>query len=359
VPCRLFCVFVFVCLLSSTKANADACITKQDEGSQCYVNCPGQAVVCAKGDERSGPNCQCTGGLSGENRTTVQGLLLLQNDNRDVLETDVIPEVNKRLALLRDYHLRNNCRNIEHHFCRPQNGPDGPHNVCNTWYESVCDVKVMGKLTAVSPLTVEVQPIATVDQPDWDHIPRAIMGMRGTYENCDPGKQSWTFHHSERTMVGERITHTKVVKTGVSSRTKVSFDFILKGDETIGFDDSVSITDSQEENKQKEETVTVDLPYNVSPMYLQVVTHEWMKMIVPVSYHGTIQVDAPISSNLEKVKLLSELFPDVKDRTFEFSGVVSAARLWENTVHVHSTKLTAKQCETPPEKPLKYEPYVR
>jgi hypothetical protein len=223
--------------------------------------------------------------------------------------------------------------------------------MCHDTYSDVCDLKVMGKLAVSGPLTVTLPAKVAVDEPNWDDVATEIKGLRGTYRNCNDILQSWTFHHTEMSRVGGRVFKQQVVNVGKQFSAELGFKYDvskalgLTGKFSASFSNSVSVTDGAEQNFEQSATdLDVVLPSQVEKMKIQVITHEWMKKIVPINYHGIVQMDAPLQANLEGVKLLSDVFPDPTDRTFAFSGRVLDSTIWDVLTDNRSRALKPEEC---------------
>ncbi|WP_137917202.1 hypothetical protein [Hydrogenophaga sp. 2FB] len=203
----------------------------------------------------------------------------------------------------------------------------------------------MGKLTASDPVSVLGDPKVTIAFPNWADIPSRILGFKVTYVNCTPLEQSFTFEHTRQVRLGSKVTKTKTLQTNTSVNAKIGFDFIVKGDSTISFSQTVGLNSAEEQNYEFTETIRYSNPVKAEAMGVTETNHWWVHRTVPVKFSGTVELDTAISSNAEGIRNLSAVFPSSADRVFDFAGVVDNSDLVEAlTVPVYK-KMTVAQCE--------------
>lgn len=339
-------------------------------GAQCSIACRyGQKAVCQAG---SPPQCSCVGDLNftesliKEKRTTP----LAATPPASLQETDVVSEINKKLAQLRDYHLRTQCEQVETgRACRIYTYPCGStapppgsaqplelcyEQSCTPTYETRC-TNIMGKLTVGGQLRIEKEPTVQTKEPNWDAFPNEFIGVRSKYRNCGPERQVQVYTHTERSKVGTRVVKQRVLKLGIELFTEVSFQYAVSGKGSTKFTGAVETTNTKEQNNEVEQTFTKTDTVNIPPMHLQVWQHEFVQSRVDVPFEGHVQLDAPVGANAEGVSLISSVLPSPSDRTFQFNGYISDSNLYEGSTELRATRITEKECrERAPTEPDAY-----
>lgn len=336
-------------LTLSYQANAASCSAKNDIGDTCSVDCDiGQTASCSNATGASTPTCECK-----------DSSLLFSKFSSGTDTIDPLTSINAKLTSLRAYKLRNDCQDVIvgqqcHHddtspsrFASETNGEvplfvRGTSTTCVQIHEQRCTV-VSGKLTVNSPLKIEKDPDVTVNPPDWKGIPDDYFGYRETYINCTSDKQTETFNHAETLKLGSKVIKTKTVNVGSAVSVKVTFSFVVDAETSAAFNHSVSITDTTEEDLEDTKTLSWTANLSIKPYVKVVMLHSWTRRSVPVTYSGSVLLDASTGPNLEGVSLISQVLP-ASDRTFPFSGVVSTARLYEGVTSPNETPLSRQFC---------------
>jgi hypothetical protein len=220
----------------------------------------------------------------------------------------------------------------------------------------------MGKLTASEPISAVGEPKVSISFPNWADIPSRILGYKVTYINCTPLEQGFTFEHTRQVKVGSKVTKTRTLQTNASIGAKVGFDFIVKGETSISFSQTVGLNNAEEQNYESTETVRYANPIRVAAMGVTTTNHWWVHRTVPVRFSGTVELDTAIAPNAESIRTLSTVLPAPVDRVFDFAGVVENSDLVEALTAPVFKKLTDAECQTmnaPRDKPLIQKvPYV-
>jgi hypothetical protein len=147
------------------------------------------------------------------------------------------------------------------------------------------------------------------------------------FKNCFSSPQSDTLTHNQTFEVGNTVTKTKTVTTGLSIMVgiKGKVDVGISGAEAntqITFNLSTAITDSEQVNLKQSKTEQYSQPIAVPSYSVVHASHAFIQYLAPIGYSGSVVLDGPIIPNEDGLALLSQVFPDEKDRTFSFSGVV-------------------------------------
>lgn len=384
-------LLLVVAIVFAHQAFADSsCEATNDNGDQsCSVSCPtGEAAVCSKGSGSSAPSCECrsSGNMASlrtfhvlkpvvEASAAVAGAAAAAPSPSIVQQTDVMANVNAKLASLRDHAIGQSCRSVEsgqYCYLRPcvHAVPHKPEattgilgviparmmcDVCQPTYATECS-PVMGKLTASEPVRVIGDPDVTISPPNWQEIPSRIFGYRETYRNCTPAEQGFTFQHAQVVTKGSKVTKTKTLSTTTKIDAKVSFEFFFKGETSVGFSQTVGMNDVAEQNYQTQDTLTLTLPVRAAQMGVTTVDHWWLQRDVPVKFDGIATLDTAIAANRENIATLSQVFPDAVARAFPFSGYVTATELIEGQTNTTFSKLSEAQCTGQPRDRVIVEP---
>ena len=216
--------------------------------------------------------------------------------------------------------------------------------VCEATYVQQCD-PVMGKLTAGEPVRVMGDPVVALTQPNWNDIPTRVLGLKETYRNCTPLEQSFTFNHAQQVQKGSKVTKSTTLSTTAKIEVKVGFELIVKGDSTFGFSQTFGVNDANEQSFQTTDTLTTSLPLKAEKAGKTVIEHWWVERNTPVGFTGTVVLDAAVSQNREGVLTLTQVLPNVADRTFVFAGQITTAQFLEGQTNVVFTPLTPAQCQ--------------
>jgi hypothetical protein len=152
------------------------------------------------------------------------------------------------------------------------------------------------------------------------------------FENCSEIAQSKSMTHTQAFEVGNQISKTKAVITGTSIQVslKGKIDAVLGGIEVgtqLTFNTSTTITDSTQVSLRQSKTDAVTVPIIVPPYSTVHATHAFIQYLTPIGYSGTVVLDGPIITNQDGITMLSQVFPDEKDRTFDFGGEIENADL--------------------------------
>lgn len=190
------------------------------------------------------------------------------------------------------------------------------------------------------PVQVIGEPTVNISPPNWSGIPRKQLGIRKAFNNCSSERQSYVFSHSQNITVGAKVAKQRVVVAGMQIGAKVGFSYGgASGEISTQFSRSVSVSDSNEETYQENRTFAFQDTINVPAMKKQTMVHFWTILDVPVRFSGTVTIDAPVNGQRESVTMLSQVLPDVADRTFEFSGTVI-----DSVVADATTDIREEQC---------------
>ena len=401
-------LFVFALLASATAQAQSSCSATNDNGDAvCNISCPiGQAAVCSNGTGSNSPSCACEGSADFRSPTsslpnTSKGIFILAGkpglkDIASILkmppaprnlamrpfaamktserleETDVLQAINSKLGSLPDIAVSQNCKTVvvgRHcevggscsRFTRPENPialPSTP--VQDVMHGGFCGIScypvygeqcsdVLGKAVAAYPLSVQEPPKVTISPPDWEALPTQILGNRHRYLNCTEVEQSATFSHSETTKVGITVNKSKVLRTSERNTTninaKVQFKaFDMGGSSSREVTQEVSITDGSQQVNEETINLSQTLPLRVPAMSLVTFEHHWVRRAAPVSYTGTVVLDAPLMPNRAGKSRVVDLLPAAAERTFTFSGTVTSAFTTEGNTKVMQRKLSAADC---------------
>jgi hypothetical protein len=371
-------VLALVWAISAGESAAASCSAQNelDPPDVCSIDCPsGQAAECSNTNGAVTPSCECRGDLSDWLKMKMTPLpasakpaisTLNITSSNTILQTDALGVVNQRLAGLRDYDLGESCRVVrEPTECNdsctksvpldlpgnlvPLRDPGGPACRPRTCYSTSTQCnRIIGKLTVSGPLQPETAAVVRIAEPNWKDIPTELLGLKESYRNCGPVAQSMTFNHAERTRVGHRVTKTKLVSTGHTINAEVNFKFeVFGGKSGISFNRRVDVTSAMDETDEHEETMSYSLPVNIPANSDLVITHTWIKRIVPVRYEGTVRLNAPVAANREGIATIAQVLPEPERRTFDFSGTVSTAMLMEGRTENHIVALKPADCISP------------
>lgn len=351
----------------------------------CSFDCAtGQSAQCANASGAGAPTCQCSGEASIQTRrlltptrAAAPTALIPVTENRQLSETDVVSVINSKLQTLPPSHISNRSRRIEDgQECTPRTSrceelsapiPVGrnvsrPQRLCTEYicgprYKEVID-PVMGALTSNGTFTVERAPIVTVSEPNWSSVPTQYFGLKTTYRNCSPERQTLTFSHKTSLVVGNRLTKTKTIKNGTSTKATIGFSYVVTGSASLDFTSDITLGSSEEANFQKTEDFTYGETVNIAPMSLVVYTHEFIRRVVDIKYTGNVQLDGGLSSNFANVNLISKALPNPDDRIFEFSGYVTSSNVYEGIINNTSKRLVSADCQQESSTVVR-EPYMR
>jgi hypothetical protein len=371
-----FAVLFFAATSASAQSSCSA--TNDNEDAECSISCAvGQSAECQKGTGSSTPVCECRGDVNSASAFKRAQILpfnsrLLAAASGSIERTDVLTNVNTKLASLKDYQLAESCqeravgRICYREPCVHSNpstsglgttkptgiAPQGFANCprrCDTEYKMVC-TPVVGKLTAVAPVDVVGDPKVVITPPNWKDIPSSVLGYRETYVNCSSLQQTINFKHSESTRVGAKVSKQKTLSTTTKIDVKVDFNFfdLTKGELGVGFSQTVGVNDANEQSFEENRVLETNVPLAIAPMTRVVMDHYWLKREVPVAFSGTVVLDSPVQQNREGITRLSQVLVSESDRTFPFSGLIASTALAEGSTSVVETKLSQTQCSSTP-----------
>jgi hypothetical protein len=356
---QLLSVLIFVSLLTATSLQrayaADSCSAENSNGdARCAISCqPGQTAECQDATGSNVPSCEC----KGDPDETVRMFrpAAPRAAPTTIGTTDVIQNINSKLATLKDYDLGQRCYPVEDgQVCHRYRCEVSPLDLkvvptwawcesCSPTYRQECRV-VMGKLSATEPLTVIGDPVVKIFPPNWAQIPSSILGYKETYKNCTSLEQSTTFKHSRTVKMGSKVTKSKTLSTTTKIDAKVEFKFYAGAELGVGFSQNVSATSTDEENYERTEAIESSKPLRIAANTEVTYNHFWIQRDVPVGFAGTVVLDAAVSSNREGISRIAQLWPKEVDRTFDFAGQVSSSVLAEGRTEAIEKKLTATQC---------------
>lgn len=378
---------VILSILTLSTAHAQSCSATNSNGSRtCSISCSvGQRAYCENATGDIAPTCECQADeKNGLMEFEIIPSAKTSTPTKSLDGTDVLVSVNAKLATLRDYNLRRHCeqqrtgRSCGREPCKIVGASEVSTKIeeiidskclighksrlgdCIDTFREVCS-DVFGKLNATAPISVVSGPIVETKNPNWNDIPREIMGYRETYKNCSSVPQSVTFKHSESTLVGSRVSKSQVVKTGYGISAKVSFKYseVLGGEVGATFNREVSVTDMNEENYTETKTFEITLPVAIPPRTKVRVEHYFMRRDVPVQFTGQVTLDAVVGGNQEGVRYVSAVLPSETDRTFKFSGTVNSALLINGETDLLASPVNAAQCKDITKMGLESEYYSR
>lgn len=368
-----------VVLLPNYVYAQSSCSATNDNGdASCSISCElGQAAECRNGTGSGTPSCECKGTPQALTRYLPKpaAFNILGAGASGIEKTNVLESINQKLARLRDYQLSETCgqertgRSCYREPCvtfttsavaKPlaQLERYCPH-VCEDVYSNVCR-KVTGKLTATLPFSIEAPPIVVVTEPNWKDIPSEVLGYRETYTNCTSLAQSIIFKHGETVRTGSKVSKTKAVGTTEKIDAKVDFKFTdsFGGGLSVGYSNTVTITDVDEQNQEQTKPLEMTIPLNIASGAKVVMDHKWIRREVPIPYRGTVTLDSSVGVNREGIARVSQVLSNTTERTFAFAGVIQHSTLLEGETRVIETKLSAPDCQANPGFRRVPEPYV-
>lgn len=375
--------------LAGAGVEASSCSAQNEVGDVCSIDCAaGQAAQCTNATGATSPTCSCSGdpsmvdafGISLDERA--QPLALQPSGNDVIRQTDILVSINARLSQLRDYKIGQactdvvvgqQCRNMKS-VCSPDGGganaaimslrdpgatPQCIVPICIDIKEKRCS-PVMGKLTATPDVRATGSISVDTESPNWNEVPISFYGLRATYVNCNPERQTMSFGHNKVMTVGERYTKTEAIKNGQSITVKVTGKYgdAFSAEAGATFSREVTITDQAEVNAQRQETFNYAETVNIPAMHRVVYTHEWVQKVARMPFSGTAVVDGSINDNLEGVAAISQVLGSSDDRAFAFSGVVEGTMVAQGLISNNAQPLTTEQCADPEVRPL-VETYLR
>lgn len=328
----------------------------------CEASCSeGETASCHDSSGGNSPTCECNSNEFRRDRPHFFGQKNRAPIALQPIETTNIRSVINEKIKSPQHHVSDLCHQesagrecfMPPHDCNfiPGHGLSDKdfncHPECKERYKNVC-APVNASLTVTGALVLETPPVVIVEKPNWNDIPSRALGLRVRYKNCTPVEQNASYMQTETVRVGARVVKTKSIDAGLDITATLEFDFFEKAGLSVKYSSKTSITNSAEENSQKEQTETYTMPIKVPPMSEITVEHSYIEREIPVKYSGVVQIDAPVSSNQEGITLVSQIIPDKKDRQFTFSGYVVDSQFAESDVDVRSKKLTDSECESQP-----------
>ena len=380
-----FALAIAIAVLSTIVNAQGACSETNDNGDvSCSVSCQvGQAAVCTHGVGSNPPTCECSGSpenlaklkalgikpktfnfpmylASSKLKATGPSASLVAPPGQTLEQTDVLVSINAKLATLPDQTLSESCSQVvtgrECHEIGPgcnmlastsivsRLGGGSCRATCKDVVQRRCS-PVIGKFTAAPPFTLASPVNTDVSEPNWKDIPSAILGYRERYTNCTSIQQSINFRHTETTKVGTRVSKTKSLKLGSSIGVKIDFKFFDVGSSiSVNFNREVTVSDVAEESQEETRSLEITVPLIVPPMTSLLMDHQWIRREVPIKFQGTVSLDAPLAPNLVGKTVISQVLPNITDRTFKFEGFVNSSYTAEGDTRVVETKLSQGIC---------------
>jgi len=210
---------------------------------------------------------------------------------------------------------------------------------------------VKGKLRVVGPVIVQRDPIVSVKEPNWDSIPFQAIGRQVSYLNCSPNEQTQTYSIQQEVVTGGRVQVQRTVTNASKFGVKVSYTYGLPatgagtGELTASFENTISVQNLDEQSFQQKQTISESYPVSLPKNSVTTFTVKWRRVEAPIPFTGSVIADAAVTENLESIKLASQLLPDEKDRTLQFSGVIYNATVTSAEVINLSRPATVEDCK--------------
>lgn len=357
------CIFASLLLFAAFHANAASCSAKNDVGDSCSIDCDtGQQALCQNATGSSTPTCECKD--SSFARTFKSGtqsrgaaLLPLAVAPAPIQNTNAADLLNAKLALQRDVKLRQECHTVDTgkqechtHFmpCVLSTNIDMlnrcPVSECFPITAQQCSIAT-GKVQVAGAIMLENDPTVTVQEPNWNGIPTSFLGRKLTYLNCSPKDQQQTFTVTQEATTGGRVQMTKTIQSTSGITAKVGFSYFVDVDVTASFSQTVSTSTQDEQNFQQKQTITESDPVVIPANSYTEFEVLWRRVEVPIKFSGVALVDAPITPNLEQLKLASQILPSAADRSVPFEGYVYNATVLGAQISNKSRATTAAECQ--------------
>ncbi|MBV1799816.1 hypothetical protein [Siccirubricoccus sp. G192] len=374
-----------------SEALPSSCSATNENGGVCSVDCPeGQVASCQNASGGGNPECACTGSFASgatilqnflrSNTATVANPTLAAlpaaNSDQQVV-VNVRGEVTRALNQLGDRRIKQETRQVPtgRYECRSYGprDPDGnrPERCWEITHPEQYDV--VGRLALNGEIILTTPPQVTLDQPNWSALPISYVGMRGFYRNCTSLQQSFSFAHTEEVTVGQRVTKLTSIVTGTTQKVTASVNVSapavpggIGGGAGIGvesgFTQTITVSDTAEENYTTRRSVQETYPIQVAPNSLVTVTHRWLVRRISVPYSGSVVVDAPIIPNMagpsgNNLPFLSQILPDPSQRRYIFNGRIEDTTLYDTGFMVTQASLTPDECASSTSS-VRYEPFV-
>ncbi|UTM60481.1 hypothetical protein L4174_023740 (plasmid) [Photobacterium sp. CCB-ST2H9] len=385
------CILGFILAPFTTSASS-SCDASNDFGDTCSISCPeGEAAQCTDGGESRQPECECEEDPSSSDEDIHTSRVLLypykesslmdsleyktasSSDSSDLdirleTETNIEEIINAKLNGLKNYYLRDQCYekvvgrkceyepipcivssvDLNYEFGLAFDCPPVSHKSCYDVKENVCK-KISGKLELGQGIKVQGEPEVQVTKDRIKAIPQAAMVMTTKFTNCSTEKQSYTFKHDEETRTGILYSNTDTLKSkqglSISANVGINVGFI-KGGISVSRSESKEVQASKRSDESEYLTKTFSFaePVKVSELTKSISEHSFLKQFAEAPYEGTVVVDGPIKSNKSGINKLSDVFPEEKDRTFRFKGILRVEYMAENHISVLTHKLSEDEC---------------